>query len=314
MTTLSQFFPSGGGAGNETPAGIKIPSQGVPVHILGVAGGGGGPLAGAGAVFHATNYGVQPGSTVPITIGAGGIPAQCPCGQGGGGGTTSFNYPLLPLSVAGGGGGGVCVDGCPGGNGAGGGRCIPCGRSGGEGYYFKNTTVICGAASACRVGCTCAPDYVWLETSAAAVQTAEGEQYPWGTKNGYPGRDSSATWSPACSSAINYNPGEGGKSGRNATFMSPGAPFTCPTNRFCVCIASQGYNSGIAGTMTEYNSFGTWGSVICDCGRSGGLIIQWATGFGAAPPTGFPGATDISPQTPGYYTYCFTSSGSITLS
>jgi len=58
---------------------------------------------------------------------------------------------------------------------------------------------------------------------------------------------------------------------------------------------------------------GCSGSGSGGAGCSGALIIKWPSSVGAAPPTGFPGGTDISPATPGYYTYCFTSSGSITL-
>ena len=81
MSIISQFFPSsgGGGGGNETPTGVLIPADGIPVEILGFSGSGGGGSSpnfngygGSGAVMHATNYSVQPGCTVPITIGAGG--------------------------------------------------------------------------------------------------------------------------------------------------------------------------------------------------------------------------------------------------
>ena len=114
MTTLSQFFPSGGGGGeeNESPTGIKIPQDGIPVQILGVSGAGGpggsggsDGMGGRGALFHTTNYHVQPGCTVHYYWAGGETGPQCPCGQGGGGGTTSFNYDILPISVEGGGGG-----------------------------------------------------------------------------------------------------------------------------------------------------------------------------------------------------------------
>ena len=112
MSKLTDFF----GGGSES---------GIPVEILGVSGSGGtgrlaptpGPctisnVGGAGAIFHATNYSVAPGVTVPITIGAGGAAGTaCPPGlqpnspPGSIGGSTCFNYPKLPLCVIGGGGG-----------------------------------------------------------------------------------------------------------------------------------------------------------------------------------------------------------------
>lgn len=49
----------------------------------------------------------------------------------------------------------------------------------------------------------------------------------------------------------------------------------------------------------------------CQAGRAGTVIIKYPTDFAAAP--SFPGACDCSPQTPGFRTYRFVSSGSITL-
>lgn len=46
-------------------------------------------------------------------------------------------------------------------------------------------------------------------------------------------------------------------------------------------------------------------------GGSGTVVVRYPTQFAAAP--SFPGANDCSPATPGYYTYKFDSTGSITL-
>ena len=348
MSTLSQFFGSGT---NETPGGIKIPAEGVPVHILGVsgAGGGGGVYCtpnscwlggygaagegGAGAIFHATNYHVQPGCTVPITIGAGGVPASCPTGAGGQGGDTIFNYPLLPLHVKGGGGGGSCScccltpgptggsnwysQGCPGGNGGGaatwGNIYQQCPNfPGGEGCYYKSKNVTV-SSSQYTSGVTASPypytpgcPYSYGYGFAVHQSQAQLEQFPWGVKGGFPGNYSRT--SPSCNCK---NRGYGGKSGGNATYLSG---ISVGANAVCKDVLATGYHSSISGSGVDYNEPGTFGSIPdspCTAGVAGGLIISWPTAFGSSP--SIPGASDISPQTVGMYTYCFTSSGSITL-
>ncbi len=339
MSTFTQFFPTGGGGGggggNETPGGFKIPQDGIPVQILGVsgAGGPGGPggfdgQGGRGAIFHATNYHVQPGCTVPITIGAGGaIGPQCPNGQGGGGGTTSFNYSLLPISVEGGGGGskgnpcGCNPNGaCPGGTGGGAQFNPGCPGSqpicAGEGKYYQKITEV----ESNQLFCWC-NQCTWAATNTFKSSEAEMMKYPWGVKGGFPGLPAEKHPSP-----IGVNMCCCGDSGHNAgnTFryfcMYNNGNVGCGIDnyrcqvRVCTGVA---YRSDITGDNKEYgpgcdSNFGrSPGSTGAGC--AGGLVIQWATAFGAAPPTGFPGATNISPATPGYYTYCFTSSGAITL-
>ena len=332
MSAISQFFPSGGGGGgNETPTGVKIPQDGVPVQILGVSGAGGGGgcnggEGGAGAVFHATNYFVQPACTVPITIGAGGPCTGCPNGQGTQGGTTSFNYDLKPLSVIGGGGGrlGVpcsssCGGGCPGGNGGGGALFSPsCAgylSPGGDGLYFRSINCIyCSAMVRQPGGCVAT-----FNITNNMICRAQFEEFPWGIKAGFPGRDANKCGKPVgvciCVS------GCGGYSGGNSYLMynfccnSLNCPGCSPCFYIeCVAVSAECYTTSITGELTNINGSGSFGVPGgCGTGNAGGMVVQWATGFGGAPPTGFPGATDISPQTPGYYTYCFTSSGSITL-
>ena len=54
------------------------------------------------------------------------------------------------------------------------------------------------------------------------------------------------------------------------------------------------------------------GGCICSgSGGSGVVVIRYPDQFSAAPAS--PGATDCSPATPGYRTYRFNSTGSITL-
>jgi hypothetical protein len=344
MSAISQFFPSGGGGGgNETPTGVKIPQDGVPVQILGVSGAGGAGgssycdgCGGRGAIFHATNYFVQSGCTVPITIGAGGAISGCPNGQGTQGGTTSFNYDLKPISVDGGGGGSKsspCLcngnGACPGGSGGGarfnpnctGAQCIMAG----EGKYFQKLNQV----ESCYNICWCPPSsYAFTSDKSFKSSEAEMLQYPWGVKGGFPGMPACKIPNllpPALGRGCTCTQGDAGYSGGNSYCWGnlvmqtscPGCPnpaYDTPKSSIC-----HYYRSEIEGSLIEYSSpspttgtaFGR--ALEAAAGCSGGMIVQWATGFGGAPPTGFPGATDISPQTPGYYTYRFASSGSITL-
>jgi len=324
MSVITQFFPSGGGGGggNETPTGIKIPADGIPVEILGVSGAGGKGsnanyygLGGSGAVFHATNYAVQPGCTVPITIGNGGDPGGCPLGQGSMGGTTSFNYPFLPLSVLGGGGGAeggtlpnLGMNGCPGGTG-GGATCNWSNNVGssnaGEGMYYNKVNEY-SSTYLWTCECTC-KSRSWQ--SVVKVSDAEMEITPWGCRGGFPGRPGENV---ACYPGYMCRYGCGGGARENASCYE-GMSITCINGpvRCYYTVQAKYFCSAISGTMTTYTGPGQWGYGSDTAGTAGGLIIKWADGFGAA--TGFPGGQDISPATPGYYTYCFASSGSIEL-
>ena len=106
MSLLSQFFPSGGGS--------KI-----HVELLALSGGGGAGSGGdggtsytcirsgggGGGAVYMGRLAIEPGSTVPITIGAGGaVNTSSPC-NGARGGDTIVKYPEGTIRVAGGGGG-----------------------------------------------------------------------------------------------------------------------------------------------------------------------------------------------------------------
>ena len=77
-------------------------------------------------------------------------------------------------------------------------------------------------------------------------------------------------------------------------------PVGVPT---CMCPSPA--NSGIGGAATEC------GRTCSSSGGSGVVVVRYPTQFAAAPAS--PGATNCSPQTPGYHTYRFNSTGSITL-
>jgi hypothetical protein len=336
MSLLSQFFPSAG--------------TGIPVEMMGIAGGGGGGTGGAiavpfggsspactlcricltdgnnggaGGFFHAyKNYTLQPGTTYCIVIGAGGAGGtNFPVTRGSSGTKTCIDNPANPISVEGGGGGGTYVpfntpgyldisSGYPGGTGGGNaaaycvrsvinGSPIICVNRESDGLYYTSRSVVAVLGSA-PPGASCA-----FITNAKSLET------DWGCYSGYPGSCSCCVPSPY---GTGVNSGYGGNVGWDNTTL---------VDRAC---GGGNYNpiSGISSTIygscstAEYKGAGGyWGSADPSVdgfnGQSGVLIVKWASPFGAAPPTGFPGASDISPQTPGYYTYCFTSSGSITL-
>jgi hypothetical protein len=80
------------------------------------------------------------------------------------------------------------------------------------------------------------------------------------------------------------------------------------------CCTYGGENTGSGG----HNSVGAHPcspcapvQTSCRAGRNGTVVVRYPTDYPAAP--SFPGACDCSPQTPGYRTYRFVSSGSITL-
>lgn len=56
-----------------------------------------------------------------------------------------------------------------------------------------------------------------------------------------------------------------------------------------------------------------WFSGVGLTGSSGSVTVRYASSWGAVPAPNRPGSVDCSPDTPGYYTYRWTSPGSITL-
>jgi hypothetical protein len=339
MSVASQFFPSGSTSGGG--GGTNIGGGTIPVEIVGMAGGGGGGggccqpncrasgggPGGDGGYFNAINYYLNPGTTYPITIGGGGSGGGLGT-QGSNGTHTSFNNPLCPIRVEGGGGGGggtspycspYCRAGLPGGSGGGAGS--PSGQIG-QGLYFTkcvNSRVLTQSVSGNIVSGP-AQGTVRLDFyNTLLYGTPEPITCPWGCMSGFPGSPAVLFCSsnlPACA----YCGGCGGRTGGNPIAYCVYVPYG-PTN--CITRGQQidsGYiYSSITGNSVGYGETigtrgnGATGSFSGTSGCAGALIIKWPSSVGAAPPTGFPGGTDISPQTPGYYTYCFTSSGSITL-
>jgi hypothetical protein len=343
---------SGGGGGSTNIGGGSIPVEILGISGGGGGGTGsnpspygatvsinnGGP-GGMGAFFYASNYFINPGVTYPICVGAGGgcgtSPGPCQGARGSNGGFTSFNNPICTLRVEGGGGGGgggcnpspPIAPGLPGGTGGAG----SAGNAPGSGLYFTSLPVsFCGTTctflNLCNgqgTGC------IWGNIYPLANVDARYMVNPWGFSGGFPGTPG-FTVGPIPSGPTSYCTisGRGGGMINNASYYSNlNGPWVCQYLQTCIFRCETGYTSNITGSSYTYGgpsciaSGGSGGSspgptIIAPgtSGCAGVLVIRWpVNAAGAAPPTGFPGGTNISPQTPGYYTYCFTSSGSITL-
>ena len=376
MTTLSQFFPSGGSGGGS--------STKMDLEVLILSGGGGaaasnggclGPcvhsgLGGGGAVF-VGSVPVTPGCTVPVVVGGGGAGvASQPCStntSGARGGCSSITTPEGTLCVAGGGGGGhagLCGIGfiCPTSNplanqvyhggtgGTGGSNCIPCCA-----VMFTITSQTTGADSCVVEGgkpfystgqFTTDSTYCTLDPSAACacIRYAANNfcgpgqmNHKYGTFMGGAATGGARLeyQCPTCTDLQINGRASGGAGGHAIT--TRGMTLSCS----CITRAGKGYCSDITGTLEEYGRgvvnapqscapcFPVWGSggantgrggsvaacaAGCICSGSGGsgvVVIRYPDQFPAAPAS--PGATDCSPATPGYYTYRFNSTGSITL-
>ena len=355
MSLLSQFFPSGGGS--------KI-----HLDLLAVSGGGGagrGPESfgtfsvtrsggGGGGAAYQGRLDVEPGSTIPITIGGGGAAGTglVPC-SGLRGGDTVVKYPEGTIRVMGGGGGlgptQTAVDPASpahGGTGGGGGCArgamnVLCNfyRSGssptntttkvsiinrhsGKSIYAKGNAIITTWSTDPTVSCAFL-QYQWNGT----VMTPHGN----GAYYGAPGNLAyTAPGTP--SSCFRHFAGAGGGGAGGNGFIPGGCQTTAGT---CITeVAGPGIFAEMTGTMEEFGrggmnllpnipnacaaspaNSGQGGSNKCggdeNAGGSGVVIIRYPTDFNAAPSA--PGATLCTPVTPGYHTYRFNSSGSITL-
>lgn len=355
MSLLSQFFPSGGGGSN------------IHLELLAVSGGGGtggGPNsfgnfiifragAGGGGAAYQGMLKVAPGSTVPITIGAGGAAnPTSPC-SGSRGGDTVVKYPEGTIRVMGGGGGlganQTALDPASpahGGTGGGGG-CFNKGMSTNCNFYMFNgppsneTTkeaVINRSTGRSIYAKGNVQNITWRTNSAPTLclffqQEWNGttmSPYGDGAFYGAPGNLMfNNIGNPSSCHRIFPGSGGGGAGGQGFMVAQCCSPFNGLTE-----VAGPGIFTEMTGTMEEFgrggiNSNPTIPNTCLEspansgqggsnkeggnlqAGGSGVVIIRYPTDFAAAPSS--PGATDCSPATPGYRTYRFNSSGSITL-
>lgn len=257
------------------------PRPTIQAHVLLAAGGGGGggltaPGSGPGATFYSGGGGGGGIFYGYIDLEPGKTyPVVIGAGSPAKGGTSTFDK----FSVSGGGqGGGTPATPAPAtGN--------PGGCGGGSGGLYFSTPPLASAVPGGR----------------SLYGNAESRSFN-ANYYGSPGSDGPAYESPNSVVNVYRGGGAGGyEQNRNAGFLSTieGIDvFYCTGGRTAPVPAPV--NSGNGGAYNTANP-----------GQPGIFIIQYPTSFSVAP--AFPGATDISPSTPGYRTYRFSSSGSITL-
>jgi hypothetical protein len=156
---------------------------------------------------------------------------------------------------------------------------------------------------------------------------------------GCPGSYNNVTYLPA-TTAFQYSRCQGGSTsyvdsmfGTRATDLTGGAEYAGKVSYITgtrvhygagggqtptvAPIPASGYNvpttanTGNGGNAGAYPSPLGPGNFPGKAGQSGVVVVQYPSAYAAAP--SFPGASDVSPATPGFRTYRFTSSGSITL-
>lgn len=351
MSILSQFFPGISGTYASTiPLNILVQAGGGGGggHLVGgitKAGGGG-----AGGLGFSQNYRVSPGITCPITVGSGGA-AGTPSPTDGGlvaagnGGFSAFNVPIngnaSSIRVEGGGAGGSTSTLAPlargSDGGCGGGSALGPApfTNGARGYY---TSVITSRTISYMPPGPSAGASAPIDNITAFDHTTT----EWGVAMGMPGSYGNITYFPgAPGSNFTYQRCHGGSTSYiNTNFQSNGVDLTgvadyagkisyitgtavaygagggqtptaapIPASGHNVPTTANTGNGGNAGAFPS--PLGPGGNFNGQAGQSGVVVVQYPSAYPAAP--AFPGASDVSPATPGFRTYRFTSSGSITL-
>ena len=162
------------------------------------------------------------------------------------------------------------------------------------------------------------------------------QNHKYGQFSGGPGAGGAICYSTNDAQGCRFNSQASGGAG-SAAQTNEGSCTTGPLLNY-QATAGKGICTDITGTLAEYGSgrtfmvdacwqvycngeanYGAGGVARQDVqghsytgnGGSGTVIVRYPDQFDAAPAS--PGATDCSPATPGYYTYRFNSTGSITL-
>ena len=300
MSNISDFFPTPSGGGNNT----DVLASDVFADIVIVGGGGGSTIAndacpgtpsrrdysgaGGGGLYR-LYYGLNCDQTYPITVGAGGAagptnPGDIGASQGENGSPSKFNGSQF-IAYGGGGGGSYCGCSSP----------VTCptsqgpfqtyGRAGGQGGASQTVSNKCSlnAASHSSFGSRYGYHYGNSDYLHITQVCAPCGPFPATCPvNGYDLNSHSA-----CDTIA------------RAAYLC----FDCTCNApYCEC----SYSAGAANTG---DGAGSWNGAAA--GGSGFVIVSYPNSHRAAPAR--PGSVDCSPFTPGYYTYLFTSSGSITL-
>ena len=361
MSLLSQFFPSGGGSkihlelvavSGGGASGVGCNPSPSPTSVCRTGGGGG------GAAYQG-RLSVEPGSTLPVTIGAGGaINPTSPC-NGSRGGSTIVKYPEGSIRVVGG-GGGMNQTGCGldptgsmhGGTGGGGGCATKPMAFSCCAFFLYNTPSSTTTANVGAIGRSMgrsvyAKGNLKTNLYKEVSPTSNLLQSDWNGPVSTPYGDGAFYGAPAVTMYMTDSPttggrmiaGSGGGGAGGQGFVAVGCMNEPTTGGGMAETAGPGIFTDISGTVEEFGkggidvfqptipsacvtahsaaNTGNGGSTNggsapeSNSGGSGVVIIRYPTDFAAAPSA--PGATLCTPVTPGYHTYRFNSSGSITL-
>ena len=303
MSNISDFFPTPSGGSSST----DIFSSDVFADIVIVGGGGGAaqstsssclptqPSAGCfvfggggGGGIYRVRYGLNCDQTYPITVGAGGAGSPTDAGiegltQGENGSPSKFDGNRF-IALGGGGAGSVCRSPC----------CQACPTScGGCMTYGK-----AGGQGGSSIG--------YCFSALDAPGSSFGSQYGYHYGNAMMiFRGQICPQSPGCDPNAATIPVNGyDLSGTSGCDTIARMGWYCGHN--LPCATGCAYSAGQANSGDGAGNCN--GSAT---GGSGFVVVSYPTLHRAAPAR--PGSVDCSPCTPGYYTYVFTSSGSITL-
>jgi hypothetical protein len=250
-------------------------SQGIPLRVLVQAAGGGGGEP---------TYGYGSGAG-----GAGGI------------GLTNSGYQVAPgttCTITVGGGGAAATPSVPGTNGGFSAFSVPSdgkadsiriegGQGGGHTAGAAGSPIPGGCGAGQGGGPAGNPVSLYTDWSGDGIVTEA--VFPWGVAYGNPGVGNGTL---ADSSGSTKGNRRGCKSYITGTLTFYGAGNTSPA-------------------IAPVANSGNGGGAPKQAGSPGVVVVQYPSTYGAA--SSSPGAVDVSPATPGFYTYRFTSSGSITL-
>ena len=308
MTTLNQFFPSGGsGSGGAETTSL------ISAEIVVVGGGTYGygtqscafrcPVVAApcgptynycsvnagsgGATIHAQNYLLKRGEICPVQVGSAatvvGTHSYSSCG-GGGFYTSCFRISgytaawgssyfggVSELCAA-----GACTQGIP--------SPTP---------YQPNNGTICVCRGGVSVNDTNSYDSI-IVTNSVITRNILG---PTVSVFGSPGSEGRWSCYRDCTGSCSLGP-----------------VYAFGSEQVCLLYGSENSGKGasvFANVPPWHPGFPDANYPICNAVQCGTVIVKYPDDFPAAP--SFPGAYDCSPQTPGYYTYRFVSPGSITL-
>jgi hypothetical protein len=336
MSTLTQFAGSAGSGSSKIQ---------VEVILLGGGGGKGADFsqaaggAGAGAaLYKVSHFMASPATTYPITVGAAGAAGVTPYPTGAGGvGGSSIAFGIRAL---GGGGGGAGSSWNPSGFNSNSQPATTGSTTGNSGFGYNNgypsyiPTISNGPGAAgapiSDSGYSSAYSVFMSRNAGGKSPSSPTSPFFWRVKGSRAAGAGNFNLSGFTFKHTSPTTG-GGSSPYSAAINSTGLAeagngtrieYDTPTSTIMYGVGGyhgQGTPYGPAPSLVITANTGSgqmsWnpnsGPAASPAAASGVVFVRYPTAYAAAP--AFPGATDLSPQTPGFRTYKFTGNGSITL-